>query len=187
MAKPPLQELPRPAVERDTPPVGLQTHSLLATASRGPMQAIKYQLLPDAQSVDQHLNKAGPIKHLRPRGRHIQELSGQIQLNGVTVLSHYGGESSFYVEPSGRVSLVVTFSGAITVRDPLGEGCAAAGDAMLLPCGSGERLYSCSASVGDVSLLVEPAAIRRVTAAIASETSSTRSSAARAVPAGHAA
>jgi AraC-like DNA-binding protein len=133
------------------------------------MQAIEHQLLPDAHSVYQHLNLAGPIKRYRPHGGHIKEFSGKIELNGVTIHSHSGDESSFLVEPSGRVSLVATLSGAITVQDPRGEGCAAAGEAMLLPSGSGERLYICSASLSNVSLFIEPAAIRRVAASIAGQ------------------
>jgi len=133
------------------------------------MRAIEYQRLPDAQSVYQHLNKAGPIKHYRPHGRHIREFSGQIELNGVTLHSHFGEEASFLVEPSGRVSLVATLSGAITVQDPRGEGCAAAGEAMLLPSGSGDRLYRSSAAVSSVSLFVQPAAIRRVAAVMAGQ------------------
>jgi AraC-like DNA-binding protein len=133
------------------------------------MQAIEHQLLPDAQSVYLHLTQAGPIKQFRPRGRHIQELSGQIQFKGVTLQSHCGDESSFLVEPSGRVSLVATLSGAITVQDPRGEGWAAAGEAMLLPSGSGDRLYGTSAAVSSVSLFVQPAAIRRVAAVMAGQ------------------
>lgn len=135
------------------------------------MRAIEHQLLPNAQSVYQHLNLAGPIKRYRPHGRPIREFSGKIELSGVTLHSHFGEEASFLVEPSGRVSLVATLSGAITVQDPLGEGWAAAGDAMLLPSGSGERLYGSSAAVSSVSLFVEPAAIRRVAAAIAGQDS----------------
>ncbi|MEB3257691.1 MAG: AraC family transcriptional regulator [Cyanobacteriota bacterium] len=133
------------------------------------MRAIEHQLLPNAQSVYQHLNLAGPIKRYRPHGWPIREFSGKIELSGVTLHSHFGEKASFLVEPSGRVSLVATLSGAITVQDPLGEGWAAAGDAMLLPSGSGERLYGSSAAVSSVSLFVEPAAIRRVAAVMAGQ------------------
>jgi AraC-like DNA-binding protein len=115
-----------------------------------PLKAIEHQLLPDAESVYQLLNQAGPIQSFRPRGRQCQLISGQLQLQDVLLHSYCGSDSVFVVQPWGLVSVQATFSGTITVQD-------------------GERLYSCRDSHSDVSLFIDPLAIRRVTAAMAGE------------------
>jgi AraC-like DNA-binding protein len=115
-----------------------------------PLKAIEHQLLPDAESVYQLLNQAGPIQSFRPRGRQCQLISGQLQLQDVLLHSYCGSDSDFVVQPWGLVSVQATFSGTITVQD-------------------GERLYSCRDSHSDVSLFIDPLAIRRVTAAMAGE------------------
>jgi AraC-like DNA-binding protein len=115
-----------------------------------PLKAIEHQLLPDAESVYQLLNQAGPIQSFRPRGRQCQLISGQLQLQDVLLHSYCGSDSDFVVQPWGLVSVQATFSGTITVQD-------------------GERLYSCKDSHSDVSLFIDPLAIRRVTAAMAGE------------------
>jgi hypothetical protein len=115
-----------------------------------PLKAIEHQLLPDAESVYQLLNQAGPIQSFRPRGRQCQLISGQLQLQDVLLHSYCGSDSDFVVQPWGLVSVQATFFGTITVQD-------------------GERLYSCRDSHSDVSLFIDPLAIRRVTAAMAGE------------------
>ena len=134
-----------------------------------PLKAIEHQLLPDAESVYQHLNQAGPIQSFRPRGRQCQLISGQLQLQDVLLHSYCGSDSDFVVQPWGLVSVQATFSGTITVQDPMGVVNGCSGDVLLLPKGSGERLYSCRDSLSDVSLFIDPLAIRRVTAAMAGE------------------
>jgi hypothetical protein len=134
-----------------------------------PLKAIEHQLLPDAESVYQLLNQAGPIQSFRPRGRQCQLISGQLQLQDVLLHSYGGSDSDFVVQPWGLVSVQATFSGTITVQDPTGVVKCCSGDVLLLPKGSGERLYSCRDSHSDVSLFIDPLAIRRVTAAMAGE------------------
>lgn len=140
------------------------------TASQGPtlpLQAIRHQLLPDAASVYQHLNQAGQIKSFRPNGPDCYQYAGDMQLNGLTLLSYTGSAAQFLVKPSTVLSLVATFSGAFTVKDPMGTVCAKADQALLVPIGVGEREYSSTASAAGAALFMEPEAVSRVAAAMA--------------------
>ena len=102
-----------------------------------PLKAIEHQLLPDAESVYQHLNQAGPIQSFRPRGRQCQLISGQLQLQDVLLHSYCGSDSDFVVQPWSLVSVQATFSGTITVQDPMGVVNGCSGDVLLLPKANG--------------------------------------------------
>lgn len=136
-------------------------------AGRLGLQGIVHHLLPDAESVYNHLNQAGRIKSFRPIGPKCHQVAGQMDLQGVTLLSYCGTETQFVVEPEALISVVAVFSGAFAVQDPLGVVEAGPNGGLLLPSGTGERHYSCTEAAAGAALFLQPAAIQRAAAAIA--------------------
>ncbi|MFN9531870.1 MAG: helix-turn-helix domain-containing protein [Cyanobacteriota bacterium] len=140
---------------------------LVPSLGSPPIRAIEHHHLPDAESVYRHLNQAGQLKSFQPLGQNCQQLAGQMEINGVTLLSYCGSGAKFVVEARPLVSLVATFSGAFAVRDSTGKVKACTGESLLVSTGSGARHYSSTTDASGAALFMEPAAIRRTAAAIA--------------------
>ena len=142
---------------------------LVPAGGSPPMRAIEHHHLPDAESVYRHLNQAGQLKSFQPISQNCQQLAGQLEINGVTLLSYCGSGAKFVVEARPLVSLVATFSGAFAVSDSTGKVKACTGESLLVSSGSGARHYSSTTDASGAALFMEPAAIRSAAAAIAGQ------------------
>lgn len=140
---------------------------LIPAVHTPPLRAIEHHLLPDAESVYNHLNQAGQLKSFQPNSQPCEQLAGHMGINDVKLLSYCGSGADFVVEVDPLVSLVATFSGTFSIRDSTGEVRACAGDSLLVGSRSGTRHYSSNGRASGAALFMEAAAIRRAAATMA--------------------